>query len=48
MLPSLQLGLKAALSIKNGRFFSIMRLKGALKLKEDLAIYGNTHTLLVA
>ena len=36
--------LKTTLSLQNGIFSSIVRLKRALKSSEDLPVYGNTHT----
>ena len=39
--------LKTTLSLQNGIFFSIVRLKRVLQLTEDLPIYA-TRTLIVA
>ena len=42
--PSLQMDLKTTWSLQNSIFFSILRLKRALKSSECLPVQDNTHT----
>ena len=39
-----EVDLKTTLSLQNGKFFSTVRLKRALKPRKILSVLGNTHT----